>query len=431
MALEKIASRHNAEKLKRNIFFQYLLQIAIYVFPFITLPYLTRVLGPDDFAVRAYAASVMAIVTTLVDYGYNTYGTREVARYRDDVTYLRKLASTIFFQRVLLALIGGIIVVAVTSSIPLMAQNPEYMLITYFGYCLAGMLPDFVFQGLEDMSILTKRFVVSKLVSLVLIFAFVRSSEQLILVAIFEAAPSLIAFVWSWCDVIFKRQIRIHIKLVDRKSAWHVFKTSTIFFMSSAATTLFTSLTTIMIGIFITDPAEVSYWSLAMIAVTAVQSLYNPIVNSAYPHMVANRNFSVIRKFLVVGVPVVTLVTVAFGLAAQPIMLVLGGKEYLPGAYVIPYVAPVLLLSYPAMLLGFPVLAAIGREKLLTASSVAAALFHISGLAVLALTGSFTIVSVAVLRSCTEFVLLALRLIFVVKSRVRLKVSGRNDCMGW
>lgn len=60
-----------SDVLKKNIAFQYLLQIAIYVFPFITLPYLTRVLGPDEFAVRAYAASVMAIVGTLINYGFN------------------------------------------------------------------------------------------------------------------------------------------------------------------------------------------------------------------------------------------------------------------------------------------------------------------------------------------------------------------------
>lgn len=192
--------------LKRNIFYQYLLQIAIYVFPFITLPYLTRVLGPDVYAVRAYAVSVMSLVTTFVSYGFNSYGTREVALHRGDTDYLRRLTTMICVMRLGLAAVGALVVATIMPFIPLMAANPLYMMVTYLGTCLTAMLPDFVFQGLEDMSVMTKRYVVSKFVSVVLIFAFIHSSEDILLVAVFEGVTSLVAFAWSWVDVVRVRR---------------------------------------------------------------------------------------------------------------------------------------------------------------------------------------------------------------------------------
>lgn len=409
--------RDTSNVLKKNIAAQYLLQLAIYVFPFITLPYLTRVLGPDEFAVRAYAGSVMAIVTTLVSYGFNMYGTREVARNRTNLPFLIRLSSTIFSLRLIMAIAGGIIVLGISYVIPIMRENQLYMIIAYFGFCLTGMLPDYIFQGLEDMSILTKRFVVSRLVSLILIFAFVRSSDQLILVACFEAVPSIIAFAWSWIDVIYKRKIALRFSTIQKAYLWEVLKVATVFFLSSAATTIFTSFTTIMIGIYITNAAEISYWTLALTVITAVQSLYSPIVKSTYPHMVANRNFALIKKFLVLGTPLALLATIASIVFANPIMFLLGGSEYLSGSYVLQLVSPILLLSYPAMLVGFPVLAVIDKEKQLTISSVISAVFQIIGLIILATCGVFTITTVAILRCCTELILLVVRAFFVIKDR--------------
>lgn len=424
--MEPSAEKESAQVLKKNIFFQSLLQIAIYVFPFITLPYLTRVLGPDEFAVRAYSISVMNLCLIFIDFGYNALGTREIARHRDDLNFIRALTSTIFSQRLIMAVLGGIILCAIIPAIPIMAENPLYMLIAYFGTVLNALLPDFVFKGLEDMAILTKRFVVSRLVSLILIFAFVKGPDQLVLVAIFEAVPSLIAFVWSWFDVIKKRKITLSPKLIELKNSLDILKKSAVFFLSSASTTIFTNLTTVMIGIFIIDQAEISYWSLATTCIYAVQSLYNPIYNSAYPHVAARRNFSVIRKLLLLGLPVVVVGSVALYFLSPVVMWLLGGNEYEAGSAVLQYLIPVLVFSYPAIMIGFPILAVIDKEKQLTASSVIAALFHIAGLFLLLALDCFTILNIALLRCATEFIMLALRAFFVFRSR-KLLTSNNND----
>lgn len=409
----------------RNTIFQYGLQAAKYLFPFITIPYLTRVLGPEVYAIRAYILAAMIFMQVFLDYGFTSYGTREIARHQDDEKVIGEETSAIALLRLGLCAAGAVIVAAVTPLIPIMAANPLYVAIAYVCVSLKAMLPDFVFQGLEDMAIITYRFVASQAVSLILIFVLVHGPADLLWVPALEALAALIAFIWSWENVLRKRGVKL--KRPPRAKLSSAFRTSSVFFLSGAATTIFTSLTTLMIGILVEDATQIAYWAVAMTSIQAIQALYTPITHSLYPHMCARQDFALAKRLLMIGMPVVLVGTIAFALLADTVMLVLGGQQYLEGSSIVAMVSPVLFFSFPAMLLGFPVLAAVGKEKQLTASSVISSLFHIVGLAVLAIGGWFTIPAVCVLRDCTEVVLFALRAWFVWRWRRGLSGKGVEE----
>ncbi len=394
----------------KNTAHQYLLQIAQYLFPFVTVPYLTRVLGPDVYAIRAYVIAAMTLMQVLLSYGFETYGVKVIAERVGDRLATSRVASGITYLRLALCVVGAGAVALVTPAIPLFAANPAYVAVAYAGACLTALLPDFVFQGQEDMKVITQRYVGSQAVAVACIFLFVHGPEQLLLVPVFEGLATLIAVTWSWANVILVRKVRfVAVPLGELVS---MFRGSTIFFVSSASTTIFSSLTTLMIGLYVTDEAQVSYWSLAIMAVSAVQALYAPIANSLYPHMVRRSDFALARRLLIAGSSAALVGTIAYAALSPVIMGVIGGEAYLPGSYVIACTSPVLFFSYVAILLGNPVLAAVGKAKLLTLSSVAAAAFHVTGLFALLGLGLFQVAFVAVLRDLTEVVLAALRLAF-------------------
>lgn len=394
----------------KNTAHQYLLQIAQYLFPFVTVPYLTRILGPDVYAIRAYVIAAMTMMQVLLSYGFETYGVRAIADDAHDPAKVNRTTSGITYLRLALCAAGAGLLALVAPAIPLLAQNPSYVAIAYVGACLTALLPDFVFQGQEDMKVITQRYVGSQAVAVACIFLFVHGPDQLLLVPAFEALATLIALVWSWANVVLARGVRfVGVPLSDLAS---MFRGSTVFFVSSASTTLFSSLTTLMIGIYVADEAQVSYWSLAIMAVSAIQALYAPIANSLYPHMVKRRDFALARRLLVAGSIAALAGSAAYAALSPVIMEIIGGEAYLPGSYVIACTAPILFFSYIAILLGNPVLAAVGKAKLLTASSVAAAAFHVVGLFALLALGLFQVVWVAVLRDLTEVVLATLRLAF-------------------
>ena len=91
-------------------------------------------------------------------------------------------------------------------------------------------------------------------------------------------------------------------------------------------------------------------------------------------------------------------------------MLVLGGTEYLPGAYVLRLVTPVLVFSFYGMFFGWPVLGAVGRVKELTATTLIASLASIVVLVAVTAAGMASVAVFAVVRSLTEAFMCALRL---------------------
>ncbi len=396
----------------KNMAHQYLLQIAQYLFPFITVPYLTRVLGPDVYAVRAYVIAAMTFMQAFLNYGFESYGIKAIAESVHDAVRTNRVTSCIVYLRLALCAGGAAVMAVVTPLVPILAANPAYVAIAYAGACLTSLLPDYVFQGQEDMKVITQRYVGSQAVAVACIFLFVHGPEQLLLVPAFEGLATLIAVVWSWHDVLFVRKVRL--VAVPLGQLAQSFRDSTVFFVSSASTTLFSSLTTLLIGIYVADEAQVSYWSIAMMAVSAIQALYSPIANSLYPHMVKRRDFALAWRLLLLGSAVALVGSIAYAALSPMVMGIIGGEAYLPGSYVIAYTAPVLFFSYVAILLGYPVLAAVGRVRLLTTSSVIAAAFHVAGLFGLLAFGSFTIACIAVLRDLTEAVLAALRTAFAL-----------------
>lgn len=172
---------------------------------------------------------------------------------------------------------------------------------------------------------------------------------------------------------------------------------------------MFSGFTTLLIGVVITDPAQISYWSLSMTAITAVQSLYSPIVNSLYPHMVNTGDYKFVRKLSLIALPAVLVGTVAFAFLSNFIMLVLGGEQYLTGSWVLVWVSPLLVFSFFGMLFGWPVLGAVGKVAEVTRATVISAVFCIVALLGVSFAGVATLRVICVIRCITEALLLGIR----------------------
>lgn len=95
--------------------------------------------------------------------------------------------------------------------------------------------------------------------------------------------------------------------------------------------------------------------------------------------------------------PTVLVGTGAFAKLRDAVLLVIGGADYLEQPYVMGLVSSVLLLSFPAMLLGFTIFATVMLGRQFAASLVVSLILRIVGFAVLALTGAFNIPCAAVL----------------------------------
>lgn len=397
----------------KNTAWQFGLQIVKYIFPLITLPYLTRVLEPDGYAVYAYVVSFMMFVQTFVDFGFNLSGTKQIAK-STSVDEENRIIGSISQARLILCSIAAAIVFIIALLIPITAANLGYTMLAFIAICGKAMVPDFIFQGHENMGPLTTRFFVSKSASTLLTFVFVHSVNDIIWIPILDIFSSAIALAWSF--VAAKRMFGTTISIVAISEVRKEIKRSALYCFSNMAASVFTGFTTLLIGVVVTDAAEISYWSLAMTAMNAAQSLYAPIINSLYPHMVNGMDLKFVKKLALVALPIVCVGTVLFALLSKPIMLVLGGKDYLIGSWVIVAISPILPFSFFATLQGWPILGAVGKVKELTTSTIGTSLFCIAALIITSILGYANLFIICIIRVVTEIVLCLSRTFFLYKT---------------
>lgn len=414
--------KHNT--IYKNTLWQYGLQILKYLFPLLLIPYLTRILGTEGYAVYAYVLSFMGVVQTIADFGFTLSGTKKVVDLRGDTAALSRLVGAITVARLMLLCGLFFCVMVVTRFIPIMAENTVYVIWAFFATAGRTVLPDFIFQGNERMGPLTTRYFASKGVQVALTILLVRGPGDLILVAVADVLSEIVDIAWSYRAQ--KRMFGVGIARPTFKESFEELRVSAIYCVSNVSSSLFSGFTTVIIGLAITSKTDIAFWSLTLTTVNAVQSLYTPIANSLYPHMIKNRDFGFARKLALVALPVLVLGIVAYCALSKPIMLVLGGPEYVGGAHVMWMISPIFIFSFYGILIGWPVLGAMGHVKELTVSTLFTGIVNVVSLLALYLAGLITLDVICVARWGCDALLLLVR-VFMLWRAARSKTDFHKN----
>jgi len=413
-------SQGNRNSFISNTFMQYLMTFATYAFPLITFPYLTRVLEPAMYGVITFMTATVSYFQLFVDFGFNLSATKDISENRNDKKYIGDILGTVTEARMLLALIGVVIYSVLIFYIPLLRENILLSYLYFGAIMLSVWLPDYLFRGIEQMGILTVRFVASKTVATILIFVLVTSPKDVMWIPILNILASLIAVVMTWYAI--KKRLKIDVHYSGIRNIKTKLQESSIYFVSTFATTAYGAINTFMLGVMALPDEQIAYWGVSYTLISAAQSMFSPIINSLYPHMVAKKDFNIVKIILKILMPAIIVSTIAVFYFADQIILLFAGKDYVEAVPVFKALLLVLVFSFPAMLIGFPVLGVIGKVRQTTATTILSGAFHVAGLLIFVLIGKFTIFNIAVLRSCSEGILLGARMALLV----RLKSSKQK-----
>ena len=190
-----------------NFFYLSILKIISFVFPLITLPYLTRVIGVEKFGAIAFATAVIVIVETVVDWGFNYTATRDAARAREDIDVVSQIFSEVIFSKLTLMAICFFLLF---SLLPLfsLSKETELLLLLTFAYIPGHILfPEWLFQAFEQMKYITILNVLSKLIFTVLVFVVIREQSDYMFQPLLVACGYIVSGipeVWSDFQTIEK-----------------------------------------------------------------------------------------------------------------------------------------------------------------------------------------------------------------------------------
>lgn len=403
----------NEKKIVKNTTMLIIFNIAKMVFPFIILPYLTRVLTVETYGSVAYIKTVMNYMQIIVDFGFVLSATKDIVNIRGNKEKMEYVIGDTMIARVIMGLFGFLILILLSITLPILRTNIVYTFLSYLVVFSSIFLMDFLFRGLEEMHVITIRFIVMKIISTALTFIFVKSDSDLLLIPIFDILSSLVAVFL----VLYKvKELKLKMKFSNIKKSLYAIKESFIYFLSNVASTSFNALSTLIIGVQIST-TEVAYWSVCMQVIGTIQSCYTPISDGIYPEMIKSKNINLIKKIIKLILPFVLIGCISAYFLAGTVLKVLGGSEYLVAVPIFRMLIPSLFFGFLAVMLGWPTLGAIGKEKETTISTVSTIGVHIVSLVALILTDSFTLINIAIVRSITEIILFMIRYYFCKKNK--------------
>lgn len=250
--ISEIKKQINKSKDGKTVFANFgylsLLQVAGYVFPLISMPYLARVIGADGFGKIAFASAIVVWIQTISDWGFNLTATRDVAQNRDNKELVSRIFSNVLWARSVLTLLSGIILLLVVLLVPYLRENADIIFVTFLlvpGYIL---FPEWFFQAIEKMKYTTFFNLLLKLVFTVAVFVFIHKREDYLMQPLLTTIGYLLCGFGALYLIFKKWGYTLY------KPQWsEIFKTirnSTDVFINNLMPNLYNSFSVMLLGFF-------------------------------------------------------------------------------------------------------------------------------------------------------------------------------------
>jgi PST family polysaccharide transporter len=260
----------------------YAVQISTFLFPLITLPYLSRVLSPDKFGLLAYGQSFAWYFYTLTEYGFDLTATRRVAINRDDSNAVSRIFGAVMGAKTLLTISGFVIMVCVVFATPKLRSDWPLFFVSFLTVIGGWLFPMWLFQGVEKLGVVAARDFAAKGIATILIFVLIRKPSDYLLAAAIQSGGMVVAGVASLISAPLVTRLRFSMPSwieVARalQEGWPVF-------LSMAALSLAGSTNIFVLGL-VAPPAQVGFYMGAYRLIVAGRMLVTPVVTALYPHI--------------------------------------------------------------------------------------------------------------------------------------------------
>jgi len=251
--------------------------------PLLSLPYLAAVLGAQQLGRMAFALSVAQILVIFTDYGFNLSASKAVSVNRHNPEKIAEIWCSVTMVRALLAL-AGLASIGISALIFDRARNELLLFVTAYVMVLGNiMYPQWLFQGLEKLKVISIIQLIARIIVFALIFILVKTSSDIYTATFLQAGGYLFGGTLALPLTLKTLGPRLlhwpsPFKLIEQlKDGWHVF-------ISAAAINIYTSSNTFVLGLFV-EPAMLACFHIAEKLIRALQTLYGPISNAVYPHV--------------------------------------------------------------------------------------------------------------------------------------------------
>ncbi|WBA57170.1 oligosaccharide flippase family protein [Providencia sp. 21OH12SH02B-Prov] len=363
------------KKLISNFSYLSIIQIVTLLIPFIYYPYIIRKFSIDSYGLVIFIQSIIMLMSIIVDFGFNIYGTRIASENSNSKKKLSIIYSSITYIKLLLVLISFLIFQFFIYFNSKLNENHYLSNILFFIVLGEALFSQWLYLGLEKIKYAALINLFSRLCMLLIIFI---GSYTFIgfysfpLALVFSSLINGILSLW-----FFNIKLKLKFVPVSFKRIKKDIKESYSFLLSRSIGVIILKLNTYLIGNYI-GFAQVAYYDLAEKLINLALMPINLLNQVLYPYIAKTKNFGVTFstiKYLIVIYLLTYPILLLFG---KDFIILFAGDDmaksytYLLILYFIP------LLNIFSYFLGNCALVLIDRKKDFNNSIYIAAFFYIT-----------------------------------------------------
>ncbi|MGT2771448.1 flippase [Streptococcus marimammalium] len=362
-----------------NFLMNFILTISNFIFPLLTFPYASRVLMASGVGTVSFAMSIISYFSMIGMLGIPTYGIRASAKVRDDKEKLEKIVQEIVIIN-MSVMFFAIVALAITVLSVERLRDEKLLYLIMSSTLLFNVLGvDWLYKALEKYTYITIRSVIFKLLSLILLFLFIKNPEDYIL----YGAITVFAGVGSNLMNFINLRKLIKLKPMKNLAFKHHIKPIFTFFLLTVSTTIYLNVNTTLLGFMRNDEA-VGYYSAAVKVKQILVSIVTSLGVVLLPRLSFFYEKGELEKFnkltqkalnfiLLISLPLMSF----FIIVAKEIIIFLAGPSFFPSVFVMQIIMPTILLIGLSNLMGIQILVPSNRENLVVISTIFGAIVDI------------------------------------------------------
>lgn len=365
------------KRIAKNAMFNVVYQAVVYLFPLVIAAYLSRILQSDGVGRVTFIQNIVSYFTMVVALGIPTYGTREIAKCKDE-----QERNSVYSSLFTINLLSTVIISAVF-----------FLAINVFGffekdsflYSICGLQlifnifnVDWLFQGLEEYKYIAIRSIVVRFVSTLAIVLFVKSSKDVDIYLLINSLVIGTNYIWSFIRA--RKYVSFNIKSINTIS--HI---KSIFVLLATAITveLYTKIDTTFIGIMLND-RDVGLYSysnkivqIIISVVAAISAVSLPQLSVLYKSNEKLKFKSLLSKMRLIVLMITIPSMMGVFLLAEDILALLFGQSFVPGTAMLRALCPLIVIMPLGALYGTQCMIAMGLERKKLYATILAAITNI------------------------------------------------------
>lgn len=347
-------------------------------FILLTMPYITRVLGSKNLGDVEYVNSIVSYFLLFTALGISSYGIREVAKVRNNKKELSKVVIELLLILGITTAIGYIIFFILINNFKELKSQKLLFLIMGTNIIFTNIGVDWFYQGIENQLYITIKFIIIRILSLILLFLLVKDADDYYVYAgilvLMTSGSNIFNLInlkkYISCKNLGKLNIKKHIKPI-----------MTIF-VATLAVSVYLQLDSVMIGT-ISGTKYVAFYSIANKLVRLVLVLVTTLGTVTIPrlsHCLEENNIEKYEIYINISLKYILFIavpsTVGIFLLSKEIILIMAGETFIQSILTMQIVSVIILIVGLAYFIGFQVLYPYNLERYYTYAVTLAAIIN-------------------------------------------------------